>query len=563
MTTLKGAPASMGIAIGPAYWIGGDRSVGPRRRVSSSEAASEIERFRRAVGSSREEVERARDALVSDHGNEYAPILETHVLMHRDASFSDAVEGLIREECINAEWALDRTLRDLKQRLLRDSSSYFRERANDLDHVGQHLLRHLGGGLPVSSPQEPSIVVSHDLTPADAVRVLAQNALALVTAKGGATGHTAILARALGIPAVVGVSELSEPLNPSETVIVDGLSGEIVISPSDAQRRRAEQKRGRFVAFAQRLQGERDEPTVTRDGVPVSVCANIELPVEIDAAIERGADGIGLYRTEFLCFDQGDIPSEDEQTRLYAQVVRRLSSRTVVFRTFDFRGEKALPRFLSVARDTEVLRTQLRAILRASVHGSVKVMFPMVSGLDDLRAKKRVFEEAARDLATIEPVPSGIMVEVPSAALMAYRLASHCSFFSVGTNDLTRLVLALDRNSSASMWLSCLHPKVLRLLDQTQRAASDHMIDCGICGDMAAHPLGMAIAIGLGFRRLSVPVGVLPMVRAGVRRIDAKAAGAVATDALRCGSAEEVQALVVARLRDQLGDLWLEQGMPL
>lgn len=573
MKCLRGIPASMGVAIGPVHLLDAAHSLVPHRRVSKSDVASERERFREAISASRAEIEAAREELIDKHGADYAPILEVHALMHGDALLIDAVDRLVETELFNVEWALERTLAELKRPLLSGPSGYFRERARDIDHVGKHLLRHLGASAAGPAvPTEPAIIVARDLSPADAVRVLGDSAIGLVTALGSATGHTAVLARALEVPAVVGVGELPQELHGDVTAIVDGFSGEATFSPTDAEARSAHARRARFVSFAKKLRSEHNKPSVTTDGVPISVCANVELPSEIDSAVEYGAEGIGLYRTEFICLERGEVPSEDEQAHLYADIARTLGSQSVVFRTFDFGGDKMPstdhPTFeaLRVAFDeSDLLVPQLRAILRASEQGNIQLMFPMVTGVEELRALRDTLDACVTELrdsgTPVGDVSVGIMVEVPAAALMAHQLAPHCDFFSVGTNDLVRYTLALDRRDSNATLTEPMDPAVLRLLFQTQDAAAAHDVGCTMCGDMAGHPLGLVLAVGLGYRRLSVPVGMVPLVRAAVRQLSASEAEDVASEALQCESARDVRALVIERMKEQLGPLWTEQGV--
>jgi len=559
---LKGIAASIGVAVGPARVIGRERRRLSCRRIEDAAISSELARFEQAVSRSRDEIEAAKQELTERHGSTYAPILDVYLLMHGDALLIDATSEAIRNDRINAEWALSRVTERLKKPLLEDASSYFQERARDIEHVREHLLRHLGGEhRSEPSTEVPTVLIAHDLTPADAVRMLAPPTVGLVTEMGAGSSHTAILARTFGVPAVVGLGPLPIEIEDDEVVLVDGFAGEVTVGPSAEERRAAETRRDRFNAF---LKAERTTSAVTRDGVSISVMANVELPSEVGAALENGAEGIGLYRTEFMCLDHVEPPSEDEQLEVYRGVVAAMAPKRVVFRTFDWRGDKRLRAHDLGERERAWLKTQINAVLRASGEGSVALMFPMVATVDEFCRARALVEECRSGLsderARSAELPIGMMVEVPSAALLAERFAQHADFFAVGTNDLAHYTLAFDRRDSRSA-AKPLDPAVLGLLDRAIAAASEAQMPCSMCGDMAADPVALCLALGLGYRQISVPVRVVPLVRAVIRNVDLQVAAEVARDALRCGSADAVRELVIDRLDAHLGALWKEQGI--
>lgn len=559
---LKGIAASIGVAVGPARVIGRERRRLSCRRIEDAAISSELARFEQAVSRSRDEIEAAKQELTERHGSTYAPILDVYLLMHGDALLIDATSEAIRNDRINAEWALSRVTERLKKPLLEDASSYFQERARDIEHVREHLLRHLGGEhRSEPSTEVPTVLIAHDLTPADAVRMLAPPTVGLVTEMGAGSSHTAILARTFGVPAVVGLGPLPIEIEDDEVVLVDGFAGEVTVGPSAEERRAAETRRDRFNAF---LKAERTTSAVTRDGVSISVMANVELPSEVGAALENGAEGIGLYRTEFMCLDHVEPPSEDEQLEVYRGVVAAMAPKRVVFRTFDWRGDKRLRAHDLGERERAWLKTQINAVLRASGEGSVALMFPMVATVDEFCRARALVEECRSELsderARSAELPIGMMVEVPSAALLAERFAQHADFFAVGTNDLAHYTLAFDRRDSRSA-AKPLDPAVLGLLDRAIAAASEAQMPCSMCGDMAADPVALCLALGLGYRQISVPVRVVPLVRAVIRNVDLQVAAEVARDALRCGSADAVRELVIDRLDAHLGALWKEQGI--
>jgi len=559
---LKGIAASIGVAVGPARVIGRERSEISYRRIEGADVSSELARFEQAVSKSRAEIEVAKQELTDRHGSTYAPILDVYLLMHGDSLLIDATSETIREDRVNAEWALARVTERLKKPLLEDASSYFQERARDIDHVREHLLRHLRGEQRREHLADgPTVLMAHDLTPADAVHMLAPPTVGLVTEMGAGSSHTAILARTFGVPAVVGVGPLPAGIQDDDVVLVDGFAGEVTLGASSEERRAAEMRRDRFAAF---LKAERSTSAVTRDGVSISVVANVELPSEVRAVLESGAEGIGLYRTEFMCLDRMGPPSEDEQLEVYRGVVSAMAPKQVVFRTFDWRGDKGLRVHDLRERERGWLKTQINAVLRASVEGSVALMFPMVSTVEEFREARALVEECRSELSDERvrsaKLPIGMMVEVPSAALLAERFAEYADFFAVGTNDLAHHTLALDRRDGR-LTAKPLEPAVLGLLERAAAAASEAGMPCSMCGDMAADPVALALALGLGYRQISVPVSVVPLARAVIRNVDLASAAEVARDAMQCASADAVRDLVVERLDEHLGALWKEQGI--
>lgn len=558
----KGIAASIGVAVGPARVVGREHRRLSYRTIDDAAIASELARFSEAVSKSRAEIESAKQELTEQHGSTYAPILDVYLLMHGDALLIDATSEAIRNDRINAEWALSRVTERLKKPLLEDSSTYFRERARDIDHVREHLLRHLFGEQRAeSSTDGPTVLIARDLSPADAVHMLAPPTVGLVTEMGAASSHTAILARTFGVPAVVGVGPLNTEIEDDEMVLVDGFAGEVAVGVSAAERRAAEERRDRFAAF---LKAERSTSAVTRDGAPILVTANVELPSEVQSALENGAEGIGLYRTEFMCLDRTEPPSEEEQLEVYRSVVAAMAPKRVVFRTFDWRGDKRLRAHDLGKRERAWLTTQIKAVLRASAEGSVALMFPMVATVAEFCEARALVDECRRGLsderAKVAEVPVGMMVEVPSAALLADRFTEYADFFAVGTNDLAHYTLAVDRHDSRSA-ARPLDPAVLGLLQRAIIAANDAQLPCSMCGDMAADPVALCLALGLGYRQVSVPVSVVPLVRAVIRKVDLRSVVDVAQDALQCGSADAVRQLVIDRLDADLGGLWKEQGI--
>jgi phosphotransferase system enzyme I (PtsI) len=557
---LRGISASLGVAVGEAALVSRGHRLAPRRHIDASEADAECRRFEHAVEASSAELRRSKEELSSRHGEAHAPILDIYILMHLDVLLRDAVFELIRQEGLNAEWALAKAVKKLKQPLLTDDSSYFRERARDMDHVEEHLLRHLQGEPRQSLVgDEPRILLARDLSPVDAVHMLAPPTLGLVTEIGGPSSHTAILARAFGLPCVCSVGRLPEDVEDGETLVVDGFAAEVIVGPSPAEAQAARARRRRFISF---LQAEQGSTSNTADGVEVSLMANLGLPSELEHARRENAQGIGLYRTEFIALDQQATPDEAEQLSLYRTAVLTMAPWPVVFRTFDWRGGKQLGDYRrQVERAT--LRTQLRATLQASAEGAAAVMIPMVATVAELRAARGLVEACRAELEqegrAYGELPVGMMVELPAAAILAETFAKEADFFAVGTNDLVQYSLGVDRTEGGVLEeAQALHPAVLRLLDQVVRAAADAQIPCSLCGDMASDSYGIVLALGLGFRQLSVPVSLLPLARAIIRRVDTSLAATIAREALDLDSAAAVRQRVVRSFGRELSSLWAD-----
>ncbi|MFT3921471.1 MAG: phosphoenolpyruvate--protein phosphotransferase [Myxococcales bacterium] len=577
---LSGIAASPGVAVGRVCIVDRSHVYVPRRYVARDELAAEEKRLHQAIEASRMELESIRARIGSVAENRL--LLDAQLLMHRDELLIDGAIELLRERSINAEWALAQVIARIAERMRQANEEYFRERAVDIEHVGQRIQHKLVGGdmmLPQVGPD--SVIVADDLGPADAAQLLRSMAGGIAIDLGSASSHTAILARALHIPAVVGVRNLSRLVADDDLVIVDAFRGEVVLSPSESELELARSRGQRYRTFTQGLR-ERVGPSVqTREGTQIVLDANVEVPPEAALALAAGASGIGLYRTEFLYLDRTSTPNEEEQATIYRDVAQVLAPRPVVFRTFDMGGDRlhgfereadsfnpalglrALRLGLS---HPSLLKTQLRAILRASELGNVHIMFPLVTSVQELRCARALLAQVTQELeaegVALGEVKVGCMIEVPSAALTAGALARECDFFSVGTNDLVQYAMAVDRSNPQVAHLgNPLHPAVLRLLEMTTKAGKQHNIDVAMCGGMAADLIALPIVLGLGYEHLSVDIGYLPLTRACIERVDMKMAREVAAYALECGTAEEVRELVMRYFRTDLRELWEEQGL--
>jgi phosphoenolpyruvate-protein phosphotransferase (PTS system enzyme I) len=577
---LKGIAGSPGVALGPALVVGDTRTAYTRRHVSSTQIDAEIQRLKTAVDEARRHI-REVSARLSAGPLETNAILDAYLTMIGDPMLIDRVERKISDEKKCAEWAVAQTCEEISKLFVpaeTDRDSYIVERRHDIEFVCDRLLRELSGDTKVIVPRldQPMVVVARDLSPADTAAMVREPVVAFVTEIGTRTSHTAIMARALEIPAVVGAAEALSVIRTGDIVIVDGLRGQIVVNPSDLTVADARSRGARHLAFARGLLSARNQPCVTRDGDPVSLKANVELPAEAILALDHGAEGIGLYRTEFIYIDRTTMPTEDEQYELYRAVVEAVAPRPVTLRTFDIGGDKFASSFqlpaemnpalglravrLALSRP-DVFLTQLRAMLRASAHGDLRVMIPMVASVQELRDVRRLFGQAMQEVdsaghARAKHVPLGIMIEVPSAVVIADVLAREAEFFSIGTNDLIQYTLAIDRgNRSMAPLASPFHPAILRMIRQVARAASEHGVPTSLCGAMASDPLAAVMLIGLGIRELSMEAAAIPEIKEALRRVTTVDCERTAESALKLDTADAVEELIAGTFAPTLFDL--------
>ena len=577
---LRGIAVSSGVALGPAVIFNRNAITFSRMEMQAHEAPHEKLRLHEAILRSRARMERVRDALDASEA-EHRLILEAHLLMHRDELLVGATERAI-DQGKNAEWALEFAMGELSKKLSQAKEPYLRERANDLDQVKEEILRELtGASLALPTFDAPSVLIAVDLSPAEFLSLPREKVLAIVTELGTSTGHTAILARALRIPAIVSVVQATRRIEVGSVVIVDARRGEVFIDPSAMERARAEGRADRYRTFTGRLREGARERTTLRDETPIEILANLELEVEIEEALLARAEGVGLYRTEFLYLD-GTLPSEEHLEAVFTRVGQAFAPHPVTVRTFDLGADK-LPMGtrdagtnpalglrglrLALARP-HLFEAQLRAILRASQSTSLRVMFPMVTSVEEMREAKRSVQRVRLQLAQagvhVGEVKMGAMIEVPAAAMMTSALAMECDFFSIGTNDLAQYAMAADRNNPVVAPLaSSLSPGLLRMLALIAEGARPRAVRVSICGDMAADPLALPLLLGLGFHSLSMSPSEIPLARAIASRLETPVIKKLARDALECATTSDVKRAIVQAVGGVLGDLWDEHGLVL
>jgi phosphotransferase system enzyme I (PtsI) len=585
-TLLVGLAASPGVAIGRCWMVERRRVRTPKRRVDPEEVEGELGRLRSALDLSerqladvRKKVERSDGAV----GAEHTAILDMHRMMLKDDVFVQEVQRLVREERLNAEWAVKRVVRKIKSAFHDQADEYFKERRADVDFVGERIIKNLMGQAPdvAEPPPAGAIIVAHDLSPADTALLLHEHKVAGFVTDGGAkTSHTAIVARALDVPAVVGVGRITTCAGRGDWVVVDGSRGVVVINPTADERAQYEVARQKRATEERELLRTRDLPALTRDDVQVHLAGNIEFAEEVPSLLAHGGEGVGLYRTEFLFVGRSELPSEEEQYQAYRRVLESVGKRPVTIRTFDLGGDK-LPAGMRIPAENPVLglrairyclrypemfRIQLRALLRASVHGALKIMFPMISGVAELRAARRMLDQTRSELtaegAPVREVPVGIMIELPSAALVADRLARECDFFSIGTNDLIQYAFGIDRqNKDVAYLYRPLHLAVLRMLRSICDGARAAGIPVSMCGEMAGEPMFALVLVGLGVSELSMIGPSIPLVKRIVRAARAADGRALVERLLELTSDDDIEREVrdeMARrfpgLLDQEGD---------
>ncbi len=575
---LRGLPASPGIVAGPVHLLRWEVPDVPPRIVTESEVPQEIERFHDAVSRAQDRLRHVRDRAAHQAGPEESKIFEVQITMLDDRALRQEVEGFIRERRA-AEHAFDLVMLEWRRRFGRASAPMLRERVGDLMDLHIRvlgILLALPDHDPVDLPKgSNAILVTHDLTPSLTVQLDRDAIAALATDEGTSTSHVAILARSLGLPAVVGLRDATTRLKGNERAVLDGTTGVLVINPTDEEIAQARLRAEAAAILEESLRSQSAVAAQLRSGERVFLRANVDIPEESELAARSGADGVGLMRTEFVVIGRAAMPDEEEQYRAYRRVVDAFPGKPVVIRTFDIGGDK-LPvggfpteanpflgwRAIRMCLDQpELFLVQLRALLRAAAHGDVRILLPLVVSVDEVRRTRALIAEAARMLnergaVFRERVLVGVMIETPAAAVAADTFVQDADFFSIGTNDLVQYTLAVDRgNVNLAARFTPLHPAVLRLIRQTVEAGRRGGIEVAVCGEMGSHPLTAFVLVGLGIRYLSVAPRAVPFMKRVLRSISAEAATEAAEAALASATAAEAERIVRRLLQAAATDL--------
>jgi len=562
----RGIAVSAGICRGKILVLHRARHVIARRELPEAEIEVEINRFEKSLVQTRQQISEVQRRVAEDMGTKEGDIFETHLLMLEDRTLVDEVMRSIREQKVNAEYAFHAVAERYATALAAVDDEYLRERAADMRDMAARVLDNLldvRDQFDLRHITEPCILVSHDLSASTTAQMDKKLVLGFATDIGGKTSHTAIIARSLGIPAVVGLKTASEEFDTGDYALLDGYNGTVVVNPTDQTLFEYGQLSRIKASLEEKLHEIQNQPAVTLDGKFIHLSANIEDQNDIEAVLRHGAEGVGLFRTEYLFINRDSAPDEEAQYQVYRQVAAALKPNPVIIRTLDLGGDK-FASHLQLAQEMnpflgwrairfclaqpEMFCIQLRAILRASAEGNVKMMYPMISGLDELNQANALVEQCkaglrAKNIPFDEQMEIGAMIEIPSAALIADTLAQRVKFFSIGSNDLIQYTLAIDRgNEKVTHLYEPTHPAILRLIKMTVDAAHKHGAWAGVCGEIAGDPALVALLIGLGVDELSAAPPVVPQVKYIVRRLKLSEAQALAEFALQCESPSEIYA---------------------
>ncbi len=573
-TILKGIAAAPGIAIGRVYLFKKEQPRVEEKQLSEPDVLPELERLDKAIAKSEKELFKILAFAEQKLGDAKAKIFEAQVMILQDEYLLDAIKKRICSEKKNAEFIVSGEFQKYADMMLAARTEYMHERAHDVEDLKNRIVRNLQQVRLLSKLEGSPIVVAHSLTPADTMILSRNNILGYGTDHGGVTSHAALISRALKIPAVVGVNGLTLTAQPDDMLILDGYDGTIILHPTEDRIREYEEKRERYHLFEEQLATLKNLPAETLDGKTIELSANIELPEEIDYVVMQGSQGVGLYRSETLLLNRDDIPTEEEQYQEYKTIAERMYPQRVIMRTFDVGGDKLIPdmeeeknpflgwRGIRMMLDyPEFFKAQLRAILRASQRNNVAIMFPMISTVQEVRKSISHLNEAKEELRKKgirfnENIHVGVMMEVPSAALMAGVIAQEVKFLSIGTNDLTQYMLAVDRgNTLVSYMYHELEPAVLHTIKFVVENGHRKKVWVGVCGEMASNPLAVPALIGIGIDELSVVPSMLPEIKKIIRSLKYSECQGLAQTILSFATRQEVEACLENFMKQNCPDI--------
>ena len=576
---LQGIPASPGIVLGRAKVLADRVEAQPYYCLlySQEEINRELDRFLRAVEQAEADLIALKESLPSEY-QEHAHLLDLQILMLKERMIFQETQRLIQEDRYNAEWALFQAWQKVRELFQGIGDPYIKGRIQDVEEVYRRLQSNLAGKAAWNlSAEEPVIIVARDLSPAEATQMTSSQVLGFITERGGRTSHTAIIAQSLEIPAVVGVDFATREIATGDQLIMDGLTGQIILEPDAAMSRSYQARKREFEGFKAEVALSSNLPAITMDEYPTRILANIELPEEVVLGVKYGADGVGLLRTEFIYLRQRQLPTEEELFEDYRRVVAAMAPRVVTIRTLDIGGDKFLSHLeyapemnpalgLRAIRfclkEQNIFRTQLKAILRASAYGRVRVMFPLISSVRELQEARQLLDAVKQELQQEgvpfdARMPAGAMIEVPAAVTLAHLLAQHADFFSIGTNDLIQYALAIDRgNKQVADMYQPLHPAVMLMIREVVHAARVARIPVAMCGEMAGDPLYIPVLLGLGVAELSMNAMAIPMAKHIIRMITIEEARKIARHALRLVTVEEVNDYVAQEMNRRFPEIF-------
>ncbi|MFW6208062.1 MAG: phosphoenolpyruvate--protein phosphotransferase [Spirochaetota bacterium] len=568
MKTFKGISASPGIYIGKVFLYLDEISQIPKYEIEPEDVEAELERFHSAADKAGDEIKTLQQQANDTMGSEESRLLDSHLLMLKDPEFTKRIEDNLRSERMNVEWVLYKTAKELVRMLESSQDIYLKERTIDIHDVAKRIHNHLlyRERISLVDIETDVVLITHNLLPSDALTLNRSSVKGIAMDMGGRTSHTAILARSFEIPAVLGLSAITKYANNGDEAIVDGNEGTVILKPDSETRKRYQKKMKEWQRREMQLLTLNELPAETKDGKHILLKGNIEVPEETESVLSHGADGIGLYRTEYLFLQPAGFPSEDVQFEEYARVLHDMEGKgSVTLRTLDIGGDKVIPGLEGLDEKNPILgwravrfclsrkdlfKTQLRAMLRASVYGDLRIMFPMISGVEELDNVLEVLEDVKQELrkdsiAFKEDLPIGIMIEVPSAALTADLLAKKVDFFSIGTNDLIQYTIAVDRGNEKIAYLyEPFHPGVLRLLKIVIESAHNASIPVGMCGEMAGYPLAAVLLLGLGLDIFSMSAFTIPEVKKIIRSVSMSEAEELTGIVMEMKSAPEIDKFV-------------------